>query len=74
VLTPPFETACGVTNLEIGREYLLAGRTQGSKLRINECNAIPEKDPGYGNPPGALHWKLVDALLLEQLEHGFVEE
>jgi hypothetical protein len=39
-------------------------------LKINACHAIPEKDPGYGNPPGALSWNLVDQALLNQLVNG----
>lgn len=70
VFTPIFESACGVVNLNVGVEYLLIGQIKGDKLNINACSAVPEKDPGYGNPHGALDWKFVDQELLSRLESG----
>ncbi|KAI6213165.1 hypothetical protein M3Y94_00118400 [Aphelenchoides besseyi] len=67
VFTSPMESGCGVTDLEVGREYLLAGTISGFKQRITRCLAIPQTD---GDTTGALEWKYVNEKLIEQLKSG----
>ncbi|KAI6186289.1 hypothetical protein M3Y98_00116600 [Aphelenchoides besseyi] len=65
VFTSPMESGCGVTNLKVGREYLLAGTISGFKQRITRCLAIPHAD---ADTTEVLEWKYVDEKLIEELK------
>ncbi len=45
VRTPKFSASCGVTDLRVDRQYLLAGRFgEGRELLIFSCGSIPAQD------------------------------
>ncbi|KAI6185784.1 NTR domain-containing protein [Aphelenchoides besseyi] len=56
ISTPASSAACGVTQLEIGKDYLIAG--------------MPAVDNEFSSPPGALPWESVNTELKKKLESG----
>ncbi|KAE9556676.1 hypothetical protein FO519_000082 [Halicephalobus sp. NKZ332] len=67
VFTPSSSAACGVVNLEIGKDYLLSGTiNNGTKaLQLNNCLYMPGND---FQPSGVLLWSRVPADLYQKLQ------
>uniref|UniRef100_F1LEM2 Metalloproteinase inhibitor tag-225 n=1 Tax=Ascaris suum TaxID=6253 RepID=F1LEM2_ASCSU len=73
ITTPRSSAACGLTSLEVGKEYLLSGTFGGgSDLRMNTCGQITAKDKN-GQPLGlVLEWNKVPNDLKRRLRSGNV--
>ncbi|KAI6212699.1 hypothetical protein M3Y94_00058800 [Aphelenchoides besseyi] len=70
ITTPASSAACGVDQLEIGKDYLIAGTRNSSTIRISSCSGMPPADNEFSSPPGALPWESVNAELKKKLESG----
>uniref|UniRef100_A0A0K0EMX1 NTR domain-containing protein n=1 Tax=Strongyloides stercoralis TaxID=6248 RepID=A0A0K0EMX1_STRER len=52
IFTPKNDILCGIPDLVVGKEYLLAGYYTGDINRIRLCDQMsPEKSPRYIYPP-----------------------
>jgi len=70
IFTSSSSASCGVTELQIGQEYLITATRDGQNLKINTCNGMPDSANGSSSPLGALHWNKVNTNLLNKLKSG----
>ncbi|KHJ75324.1 hypothetical protein OESDEN_25060 [Oesophagostomum dentatum] len=68
IFTPKHSATCGL-QLDVGKEYLLAGKSNDGVLRVISCGQIISDDPEDQSFGIVMEWKNVSEKLQQQIEN-----